>query len=129
MGSASNPLSERHGWTAEEVRSHWNWALGSGLLEQFPGGLHGTRLSLLGLNFRAGLADMSDCARCGSGLEETAEHAFYYCERVPPYWDHVGEWTACIETQTARAARYLLRRGTTFCLRCRMRSVWCFSRS
>ena len=40
---------------------------------------------------------MPDCARCGSGLEETAEHAFYYCERVRPFWDHVGEWTACIE--------------------------------
>ena len=41
---------------------------------------------------------MPDCARCGSGLEETAEHAFYYCcERVRPFWDHVGEWTARIE--------------------------------
>ena len=36
-------------------------------------------------------------ARCGSGLEETAEHAFYYCERVRPFWDHVGEWTVRIE--------------------------------
>ena len=34
---------------------------------------------------------------CGSGLEETAEHAFYYCERVRPFWDYVGEWTARIE--------------------------------
>ena len=40
---------------------------------------------------------MPDCARCGSGLEETAEHAFYYCERVRPFWDHVGEWTVRIE--------------------------------
>ena len=40
---------------------------------------------------------MPDCRRCGSGLEETAEHAFYYCERVRPFWDHVGEWTARIE--------------------------------
>ena len=40
---------------------------------------------------------MPDCARCGSGLEETAEPAFYYCERVRPFWDHVGEWTARIE--------------------------------
>ena len=31
------------------------------------------------------------------GLEETAEHAFSYCERVRPFWDHVGEWTARIE--------------------------------
>ena len=40
---------------------------------------------------------MPDCARCDSGLEETAEHAFYYCERVREFWDHVGEWTARIE--------------------------------
>ena len=40
---------------------------------------------------------MPDCPRCSSGLEETAEHAFYYCERVCPFWDHVGEWTARIE--------------------------------
>ena len=26
-----------------------------------------------------------------------AEHAFYFCERVRPFWDHVGEWTAQIE--------------------------------
>ena len=54
-------------------------------------------LPLVGLNYKAGLADMPDCAGCGSGLEETAEHAFYYCERVRPFWDHVGEWTARIE--------------------------------
>ena len=42
---------------------------------------------------------MPDCAGCGSGLEETAEHAFYYCERVRPSWDHVREWTAGIEPQ------------------------------
>ena len=36
---------------------------------------------------------MPDYARSGSGLEETAEHAFYYCERIRPFWDHVGEWT------------------------------------
>ena len=26
-----------------------------------------------------------------------AEHDFYYCQRVRPFWDHVGEWTARIE--------------------------------
>ena len=50
VGSASDPLSE------------WQGAL-----------------PLLGLNYKAGLADMADCARCGRGLEETAEHVFYYC--------------------------------------------------
>ena len=42
---------------------------------------------------------MPDCLRCGSGLEETAEHAFYYSERPRPFWDHVGEWTARIEPE------------------------------
>ena len=101
MGSASDPLSERRGWTAEEIRSHWNWAPGSSFLNNSEFSLTWrlvqNALPLLGLNYRAGLADMPDCPRCASGLEETAEHAFYYCERVRPFWDHVGEWTARIE--------------------------------
>ena len=100
-GSASDPLSKRRGWTAEEIRSHWNWAPGSSFLNnsEFSLSLRLVRnaLPLLGLNYKAGLADMLDCARCGSGLEEMVEHAFYYCERVRPFWDHVGEWTARIE--------------------------------
>ena len=100
-GSASDPLSERHGWTTEEIRSHWNWAPGSSFLNNsefsLTWRLARNALPLAGLSYRAGLADMPDCTRCGSGLEETAEHAFYYCERVRPFWDHVGEWTARIE--------------------------------
>ena len=42
------------------------------------------------------MIDTSDCPHCGSGLEETAEHAFYYCERVCPFWSHVEEWTTRI---------------------------------
>ena len=101
LGSASDPLSKRHGWTAEEIRYQWKWAPGSSFLNNSEFSL--TRwlarnaLPLLGLDFRAGLADLPDCAPCGSGLEETAKHAFYYCERVRPLWDHVGEWTARIE--------------------------------
>ena len=101
VGSASDPLSERRGWTAEEIRSHWNWAPGSSFLNNSEFSLTWwlvrNALSLRGLNFKVGLADMPDCPRCSSGLEETAEHAFYYCERVRPFWDHVGEWTARIE--------------------------------
>ena len=40
---------------------------------------------------------MPGCANCGCGLEETTEHAFYYCERFRPFWDHFGELTARIE--------------------------------
>ena len=101
VGSASDPLSERRGWTAEEIRSHWNWAPGSSFLNNSEFSLTWrlvrNALPLLGLNYKAGLADMPDCPRCSNGLEETAEHAFYYCERVRPFWDHVGEWTARIE--------------------------------
>ena len=39
---------------------------------------------------------MPDYPRCSSSLEETALHAFYYCERVGPFWSHVEEWTARI---------------------------------
>ena len=101
MGSASDPLSEQRGWTAEEIRFNWNWAPGLSFLNNsefwLTWRLARNALPLLGLDFRAGLADMLSCARYGSGLEETAEHAFYYCERVHPFWDHVGEWTAHTE--------------------------------
>ena len=101
VGSASDPLSKRRGWTAEEIRSHWNWAPGSSFLKNSELSLtwrHAPNaLSLLGLNYKAVLADMPDCPRCSSGLEETAEHAFYHCERVRPFWDNVGEWTVRIE--------------------------------
>ena len=101
VGYPSDPLSERHGLTAEETRSHWNWAPGLSYLNHSEFSL--TRwlarnaLPLLGLNFKADLADMPDCARCGSGLEERAELALYYCEWARTFWDHVGEWTARIE--------------------------------
>ena len=32
VGSASDPLSERRGWTVDEIRSHWNWAPGPSFL-------------------------------------------------------------------------------------------------
>ena len=101
MGSASGPLSERHGWMAEEIRSHWNWEPGSSFLNNSEFSLTWrlvwNALPLVGLNYRAGLANMPNCAHCSSGLEEMAEHAFYYCERVCPFWDHVGKWMAHIE--------------------------------
>ena len=84
VGSASDPLSERHDWTAEEIRSQWNWAPGSSFLSNSEFSLTcrlaRNALPLLGLNYKAGLADMPDCPCCGNRLEETAEHAFYYCE-------------------------------------------------
>ena len=101
VGSASDHLSEWHGWTAEKVRSHWNWVPGSGFLNNsvfsLTRRLARNALLLLGLYSWASLADMPDCACCGSRFEETAEHAFYYCERVPPFCNHVWEWTARIE--------------------------------
>ena len=103
VGSASDPHSERRGWTAEEICSYWNWAPGSSFLNNSEFSLTWrlvrNALPLLSLNYRADVADMLDCVRCGSGLEETDDHAFYYSERVRPFWDHVGEWTARIESK------------------------------
>ena len=106
MGSASDPLSERRGWTAEEIRSHWNWAPGSSFLNNsefsLTWRLARNALPLLGLNFRAGLTDMPDCARCGSGLEETAS------EFTPSGITSGSERLA--SNPSARAARRWLRR-------------------
>ena len=42
---------------------------------------------------------MPDYSSSGSSMEETAEYAFYYCEQVDPFWDHLREWTARIEAK------------------------------
>ena len=94
MGPALDPLVDWLGWSMEEVRLHWNWAPGSGFLDNskfsFTWRLGRNALPLFGLNYKAGLAGMSDCPRYGRGLEETAEHDVYYCERVRPFWNHFG---------------------------------------
>ena len=132
VGSASDPLSERRGWTAEEILSHWNWVPGSSFLKNSEFSLTWrlvrNALPLLGLNFKAGLADMPDCPRCATGLEETAEHTFYYCERVRPFWDHVGNGRLASNPSSSSCST-LITSWTTFFLRFRVRSVWCFSRS
>ena len=48
-----------------------------------PGGLHGMRCSFSAWTSKAGRADMPDCPHCSSGLEEAAQHTFYY------FWEHV----------------------------------------
>ena len=99
VGSASDPLVDRFGWSAEEIRSQWNWAPGSGFLNNEFSLTWQLARNVLALNnwaYRACLADMPDCTHCASGLEETALHAFYYCEWVRPFWSHVEEWTARI---------------------------------
>ena len=74
---------DRASWTTQSSRS--------------PGDLHRMRYPFSAWTYKAVLADIPDCPRWGNGLEETAEHAFYYCERVRPFWNHVREWTARIE--------------------------------
>ena len=64
VGSASDPLSKRRGWTAEEICSHWNWAPGSSFLNNsefsLTWRLARNALPVLGLNYKAGLADLPD---------------------------------------------------------------------
>ena len=82
MGSALDPLSKQHGWTAEEICSHWNWAPGSSFLNNFDFSLTWrlvrNALPFLGLNYKVGLADMPDCPCCGNGLEVTAIYIYIY---------------------------------------------------
>ena len=101
-GSASDPLSERHGWTTEEIRSHWNWAPGSSFLNNSEFSAH-----------------LATCAKCvtpcrlelQSGAWQTCPIALAAAvawkkrlstpsttaSEFARFWDHVGEWTARIE--------------------------------
>ena len=63
------------------------------LSSRSPGDFHGTCYL-----FSAWTSEQAwQTCPIGSGLEKTAEYAFYYCKRVRPFWDHVREWTARIE--------------------------------
>ena len=129
VGSTPDPLSERHGWTEEEIRSHWNWAPGSCFLNHskfsLTWRLARNLLPLLGLNYIAGLADMPDCARCGSGLEETAEHTN---ERFARSGIMLGSGRLASKP-SSWCCSMLVTSLTTFYLHFRVRSVWYFSRS
>ena len=107
MSSALDPLVDRlvdgGGSLALELGVRFR------LLEQLTWLLALNALPLFGLNYKAGSADIPDCSRCGSDLEVSAEHVFYYCERVHPFWNHIEEWTARLEPKAARAARRRLR--------------------
>ena len=100
VGSTLDPLMDRLSWLIEEVHSHWNWVPGSGFLNNskcsLTWQLAWNVLHLFGLNYKVGLADMPDCPCCDRSSEEMAEHT-YYCEWVCPFWNHIREWTACIE--------------------------------
>ena len=120
VGSTSDPLSEWHGWTAEEVCSLWNWAPGSGFLNNseflLTWRLAQNALPFLGLNFRPGLIALATAV----GWEETVEHTFYYCERVRPFWDHSGRLASNPDSSYCST---LITSWTTFCLRFRVRNV------
>ena len=114
VGSASDPLSERRSWTAEEIRCHWNWARIE-LLEQ--------------LRVLAHLATCMECVT-PSRLELQSgpgRHAWLPSQRQ---WIGRNGWVRLLllrtsslvlgsrrgmdgshQTQAARAARRWLRRG------------------
>ena len=99
-GSTADPQKKWLGWSFEEIHSQWNWAPGMSILNNskflLTWQLAWNALALNDWAYRACISDKPDCPRCGSGLEEMALHAFYYCEWVCPFWSHVGEWTARI---------------------------------
>ena len=86
VGAASDPLSERCGWTAEEIHSQWNWAPGSSFLDNSEFSLT-WRLARNALPLLGSLRQWLGRNRLSTPS----------CERVCPFWDHVEEWTACIE--------------------------------
>ena len=74
MSSASDPLIEWLSWLMEEVSSQWDWAPGSGFLNNskfsLTWWLAQNMLPLADWAFKAALGDIPDCLRCRSGPEE-----------------------------------------------------------
>ena len=70
-GSVSDPLEKRLGWSLGEIHSQWIWAPSLSFLNNsefsLTWGLTQNALALNDWAYRACLADMPDCPRCGSG--------------------------------------------------------------
>ena len=124
VGSASDPLSVWRGWTVEEIRSHWNWAPGSSFLNNsltwLTWRLARNTLLLLGLNFRAGLADIVLAEKRLSTPSTTANE--FARSGITSGSRRVASnpSSSCCST--------LVTSSTTF-FRFRVRSVRCFPRS
>ena len=71
----------RASWTIQSSRS--------------PGGLHGMRYPFLTWTSEWAWQTCPIVLTATVVWKKTAEHAFYNCKRVWPFWDHVGEWMAC----------------------------------
>ena len=113
VGSASDPLSERRSWTAEEIHSHWNWAPGSSFLNNsgfsLTWRLVRNALPLLGLNYKAGLADMPDCARLRQWFRRNGWARLLLLRASSPVLGSRRGVDGSHRTQAARAARRWLR--------------------
>ena len=97
VGSSSDQLEERLGLLQNEIRSQWNWKLASssGFLNNSRGGSPGTCF-LYRVDFQSRPGRYLRLPPSGCCLEETTEHAFYYCHWVRPFWTDVEEWTVRI---------------------------------
>lgn len=98
---ASNSLCDHFGLLADELHSFWSWEPAANYLSnlEFSLSCRLVRNALLDVGFKAILEDISDCQRYEHGLKETAEHTFFYCPLVRPFWGQFGELTARIEPE------------------------------
>ena len=129
VGSASDPLSERHGWTTEEIRSHWNWEPGSSFLNNSEFSLTWrlvrNALPLVGLNYWqtcpiALAAAVARKKRLSTPSTTATEFARFGITSASGRLASNPNSSCCSTLVTS---------WTTFFLRIRVRSVWCFSRS
>ena len=131
VGSASDPLVKQLRWSLGEIPSQWNWVPGSSFWNNSFSLRWRLARNALPLNdwaFRACLADIPECLCCGNGLEETALHTFYHCERVRPFWSHVkSRWPVSVPSSLCCST--LVTSWTILILLIKVRSVWCFSQS
>ena len=128
VGSASDPLSERRGWTAGEINSHWNWEPGSSFLNNSPGDLYGMRYP-----FSAWTSE-----RAWQTCPIVLAAAVVWKKRLSTPSTTVSEFARSgITSGSGRLASNpsisfcstLVTSWTTFFFSFRVRSVWCFSRS
>ena len=115
-GSASEPLSEWHGRTAEEIRSHWNWAPGSSFLNnsEFSLTWQLARNALLLFELQSGPGRHARLCSLRQWLGRNGWARLLLLRVSSPVLGSRPEVEGSHLTQAARAAWRWLRRGQRF---------------
>ena len=97
VGSASDPLAERLGWSLEEIRSQWNWVQGSGFLNNFKFSLTRRRIAPCRLGIQSRFCRHAGLPLLRQWPRRNGWARLLLLRAGSSVLSHVREWTARID--------------------------------